>query len=770
MSIGESLSRLLLKQLVDDVFTTGGAEALDAVIDFLLRCGEQEDPHLTMVLERAMQRAWHVLEASLTGEPGWDHSQAGLAPRAAQQLRQCLGRLLSELAHGRRIGDRRTAQIVANALRRQCLDDLCRASAGGALTGCLDREEWARSHDVFVRFATNQGRCDTRRRTEGQLLRDLEQQGCVGLMRLLTGSGGLPLLLMAARAFLCQELAQLLYFCLQEFPEQAPDNCTLVLEILQELSRPNFSLWRSPTLAAPQDKRAAPVHWSRLKIDPVKNWRGGTSPRSGPRRSPRSRTASTPRAPWALVSVLTIAAALLVGVPIWLLVENAQRYQSERQRVAAQHQRLRDQQHRTEEECQRLIEAQRRIDREERARQQALQRQREETERRLRMEAEAERLGAAERAAVEREEQQRRIANERRARLHEEQQKRERARMALEDGLTHSALRQDREALTTLSEALRLDPDLPSAWSARGAVRRRLGDRAGSLEDFLEAVRRDPRDPSAWLQCGELHAERGQYPQAIDAFSTVLRLEPNNLHAYRQRGLCYSRNDEVDKALADQTRAIELASGDPWAYYDRANLHRLRNDLNRAWDDYTAAIDRGNTRGIAGAYRGRGMIALYRQSYNQAIKDLTRALDLDPSDSAAVRARCQAYLQNGEWTNALLDADGLIQHDAEDSAAYKLRGQTYMGLKDYQHAHDDFSRVLRMRRDAETFYLRARAKVYLGDIQEAIFDCNDATAINPRLACAFYLRGTLNMREGYPTSGLADCRAAHALDPQYPLP
>ncbi|HEY7329939.1 MAG TPA: tetratricopeptide repeat protein [Gemmataceae bacterium] len=770
MSIGESLSRLLLKQLVDDVFTTGGAEALDAVIDFLLRCGEQEDPHLTTVLEQAMQRAWHVLEASLTGEPGWDHSQAGLAPRAAQQLRQCLGRLLAELAHGKSIGNKSTARMVANALRRQCLDDLCRARAGGALIGCLDREEWARSHDVFVRFATNQGRRDTRRRTEGQLLRDLEQQGCVGLMRLLTGSGGLPLLLMAARAFLCQELAQLLYFCLQEFPEQTPDDCTLVLETLQELSRPNFSLWRSPALAATQDKRETPVHWSRLKIDPAKKWRGGTSPRSAPKRSPRSRTASTPRASWALISVLTIAAALLVGVPIWLLVENAQRYANERQRVAAQHQRLRGEQRRIEEERQRLIEAQRRIDREERARQQALQRQREETERRLRMQAEAERLRAAERAEVEREEQQRRIANERRARLHELQQKRERARMALEDGLTHSALRQDREALTTLSEALRLDPDLPSAWSVRGAVRRRLGDRAGSLEDFQEAVRRNPRDASAWFQCGELHAEQGEYPQAIDAFTSVLRLEPNNLPAYRQRGLCYSRNDEVGKALADQTKAIELAPGDPWAYYDRANLHRLRNDLTLAWDDYTAAIDRGNTRGLAGAYRGRGMIALYRQNYNQAIKDLTRALDLDPLDSAAVRARSQAYLQNGEWTNALLDADGLIQHDAEDSAAYKVRGQAYMGLKDYQHAHDDFSRVLRMRRDAETFYLRARAKVYLGDIQEAIFDCNDATAINPRLACAFYLRGTLNMRGGYPISGLADCRTAHALDPQYPLP
>jgi tetratricopeptide (TPR) repeat protein len=763
MSIGETLSRLLLKRLVDDVFMTGGVEALDAVLDFLLRSGEQDDPRLTAALERAMQRAWSALEASLNGKPGWDHSQAGLAPRAAQELHQCLARILAELAHGGGISDRTTVRVVAHSLRRQCLDDLRRADTAGALAGCLDREEWARSHEVFVRFAANQGRRDTRRRTEGQLLRDLEQHGCVGLVRLLTGAAGLPLLLMTARAFLCQELTQLLYFCLQENPEQAPDNCTLVLEILQELSRPRFSLWRTP-----KPERAGAVsdcgQWDRRLAG------RSVAYASDSLRNRRTRTGSTLRAPWALAAALTIAASLLVGVPIWLLVENAQRYEEQRQRAAVQRQRVRDQQRRIEEEHQHLIETQRRIAREEESRQQALRRQREEAERRRLIEAEAERRRAEELAAEQREEQRRRIAEERRARLREQQRQHEQARMALEDGLTHSALRQDREALTTLSEALRLDPNLRGAWKARGEVRRRMGDPAGALEDFHEASRRNPQDASAWFQCGELHAQRGEHRQAIDAFTTVLRLEPNNLPAYRQRGLCYSQNDEVEKAVADQSKTIELAPNDPWSYYHRANLHRLRNDLDRAYDDYTAAIDRGNNRGLAGAYRGRGMISLYWQRYNHAINDLTRALDLDPADSAAQRARCQAYLRNGEWTNALLDADGLIQHNAGDSAAYKLRGQAYMGLKDYRHAHEDFSRVLQMRRDAETFYLRACAKVYLGDIQEAIFDCNDATAINPRLAGAFYLRGKLNMREGYRISGLADCRTAHDLDPQFPLP
>lgn len=758
MSIGETLSRLLLKRLVDDVFTTGGVEPLDAVVDFLTRCGQHDDPHLTTALERAMRRAWHAVEAALSGERAADHSQAGLAPRAAGALRQCLGRVLAELAHGGCVRDRQTAVVVANALRRQCLNDLQGARTGGALAGCIDHEEWARSAEVFARFAAKQGR-----RTEGQLLRDLEDHGCVGLMRLLTGSGGLPLLLIAARAFLCQELTQLLYFCLQQRPEQTPDNCTLVLEILHELSAPRFSIWRKP---APPAK---PVHWSRLENGHAQRLRGGASRQSVPRQSVGTRTS---RASWALAAVLTIAAALLVVLPIWMLVENAQRYAEERQLAALQRQRIRNERRRVEAEQQRRIEEQRRIVHREQERQQALQRQRKEAELRRQLAAEEARRRAEEQAEEEREEHRRRIEEQRRARLREEQQRHEQARIALENGLTQSALRKDRQALTALDEALRLDPGLHRAWSERGIVRRRLGDTAGALLDFHEVVRRDPHDVRAWLQCGELHAQRREHHQAINAFTGVLRLQPDNAFAFRQRGLCYAQSDEVDKALADQTKAIELAPDDPLAYFYRANLHRRRNQLERALDDYTAAIrrDRGNSSGLVRAYRGRGMLYLHWQMLERAITDLTRALELDPADCSALRARCLAYLQNGEWTNALLDANGLIRHDAEDSTAYKMRGQAYMGLREYRQAHEDFSRALRKGRDAETFYLRARVKVYLGDIQEAIFDCNDATAINPRLASAFYLRGKLNIREGYRLSGLADCRTAHELDPQFPLP
>jgi tetratricopeptide (TPR) repeat protein len=786
MSIGESFSRLLLKRLVDDVFIAGGFEALDAVVDFLTRCGERNDPRLAAALLCAMQRAWSALEAALGDRPSRASNEAGLSPRDAQTLRRCLGRVFDELACGRGVVEGSMRLDVALALRRRCRSEVRCADAAGALAGCLDSEEWARSNEIFVRFAAEQGRIETRRRTEAQFLRDLEEYGCVGLMRLLTGGCGLPLLLLAGRAFICQELAHLLYRCLQECPEQTPNQCSLVLEILHELSCPRFSVWRSAAhVAAP----AKAVHWSRLESRAGRARRDPPRPSGGSRNEPhptrripwqrigrvRKKPHSfggMPRPSWMLIAVLTLAAALLIVLPLGMLVEHARQKNGERQRLAVQQQRGGDERRRAAEERQRQIDEQRRLVREEALQRQARQRQRQEAERRRRIEAEEERQRAEEVAERRRSEERRRLAEEQLERRRAAERRRERAKAALDDGLTHSALRRDEKALACLTEAIRLDPTLDRAYGARAEVRRRLNDVAGALVDFHVVVRRNPDDVAAWSACGELHARRREDSQALDAFNAIVRLQPKNADAYRHRGLCYQRLDEVEKALADLNQAIALSPNDPQAYLHRAELHRQRNELARAFDDYTAALDRkrGDERGLAPAYRGRGILQAHWGLYEHAIRDLTRALDLDATDTEALRARAAAYLRNGEWTNALLDAESLLRHDGESLTAYKLRGQAYMGSGEYQRAHDDFSRVLRGGRDAETFYLRARTKVHLGDLQEAIYDCNDATSINPRLAGAFYLRGKLNLRAGYRVSGLDDCRTAHALDSHYPLP
>jgi tetratricopeptide (TPR) repeat protein len=774
MSIGETFSRLLLKRVIEDFYVAGGEEARDAVVDFLSHCGDSEDSHLRTAFERAMRRGWNVLEAALD-EQGHNHSTADeLSPHDALALRQSLQSVFRELAHGKGVPNPTTARVVAKALRKRCLDELREARSVGALEGSLDPEELLRSRDTLVRLAVDPRKQAARRQTEAQLLRYLEHRGCVGLMRLLTGSAGLPLLLMATRVFFCQELERLLYRCLQDNPEQTPNACMLVLEILHELTAPCFTGLRSPRAAA----SAKPVHWSRLA--PIRA-ASQAARRSARRKAPRQETnkregarltENASRAPWALSAVMTIAVVLLIVLPAWMLVDNARSRREDKDRLAAQRQLLHDERRRMDEERQRLLDEQWRLVREEERQREELRKHLREEEDRRRMEQEEERQREADRAVERRKEEKRQLAEERRARLREEERRREQAQIALVDGMMQSAFGKDRQALERLDQAIRLDPSLDKAYLERAQVRRRLRDLPGALDDFHKVLLHDLNDAACWFACGELHHERKEDQLAIEAFTAVIRLQPRRVEAYRLRGLCYGRIGEERKAFADHTKAIDLAPNEPWSYWHRGELLRKRGESEHAFADYTSAIDRNreDARALAPAYRERGRLHLRWGSNEQAIADFSHAVDRDAADMESLRWRAEAYLRIGEWNDALLDAERLIRNQSAAHTAYKLRGKAFMGLGDYQRAHDDFSQALRGGRDAEAYYLRACASEHLGDYQEAIFDCNDATSMNPQLAEAFYLRGRLNLRAGYRLSGLADCRTAHNLDPQFPLP
>ncbi len=365
----------------------------------------------------------------------WDHGQVGLAPGDALAFRQRLEMVLAELTRGAAT-DRPELMHVEAALRRQCLWELRAAREASSLAGRLDADEWTRFHEVFPRLAVGLGIRDGERAAEGDLFHEFEERGCVGLMRVLTGEGGLPLLIGVVRAFICQGLRRLLRFCLQERPEQTPAHSALVMDVLRELSTPRFSARRATTLASSEatpEAVAAEASDSTRPIElppqPRRYERRQPAPDRPPSASPARQTPrpsslppipSLPRpnpstartrktfptqapSPRLLRGVLVLGIVLLVALPAWLLVSEAQQKSAEQRRVAAERQRLAEELRRLDEERRILVERQQRLAEAEAARRREAERQRREEEQRRRAEAEQARRRAEEQAVRQRE-------------------------------------------------------------------------------------------------------------------------------------------------------------------------------------------------------------------------------------------------------------------------------------------------------------------------------------------------------------------------------
>jgi tetratricopeptide (TPR) repeat protein len=96
------------------------------------------------------------------------------------------------------------------------------------------------------------------------------------------------------------------------------------------------------------------------------------------------------------------------------------------------------------------------------------------------------------------------------------------------------------------------------------------------------------------------------------------------------------------------------------------------------------------------AYALRAAAHLKLRENRQAVRDYTKALDLDPKDNLyGDRASAESELK--EYQAAILDYTKRISRGCEDSfcGAYEYRADAYLKLHDYSHAISDLSHAIR---------------------------------------------------------------------------
>jgi tetratricopeptide (TPR) repeat protein len=92
----------------------------------------------------------------------------------------------------------------------------------------------------------------------------------------------------------------------------------------------------------------------------------------------------------------------------------------------------------------------------------------------------------------------------------------------------------------------------------------------------------------------------------------------------------------------------------------------------------------------AKAYNNRGLAYHDLKLYQQAIKDYSRAIELDSVDVAAYNNRGNSYYELTEYQLALTDFNKSLQLKPDYPKAYINRGLVYYQLDSHQQACNDF--------------------------------------------------------------------------------
>jgi tetratricopeptide (TPR) repeat protein len=259
-----------------------------------------------------------------------------------------------------------------------------------------------------------------------------------------------------------------------------------------------------------------------------------------------------------------------------------------------------------------------------------------------------------------------------------------------------------------------------ASWALmhRGLVLRKMGELDKALEDLTLAAQYEPEDDFVFYQLGTVYFMRKDFDQAADCFSKVIELKSGDADGWLARGVCYWNKcgkekigfwDEegtiINKAIEDFSKAIELAPDMADAYFDRgaarASVARESNNLIKAiltqkvTDEaerlvLLAQLDRIGGKDfvpqadalLRGLRSNRDQLDVIMsqcaglfatEDAEEAIKDLTRALELAPDNPEAYYQRGLTYALLGQREQALADYEQTCELDPDHEKAFEKR-------------------------------------------------------------------------------------------------
>jgi tetratricopeptide (TPR) repeat protein len=168
----------------------------------------------------------------------------------------------------------------------------------------------------------------------------------------------------------------------------------------------------------------------------------------------------------------------------------------------------------------------------------------------------------------------------------------------------------------------------------------------------------------------------------------------------------------------------------------------------------------------------KGKAAYYSKDFNTAVIHFTKAIDLDPKNSTALRGRGFALNNTSKFPESLADLDKSIELNPNPKTmdVYIVRGSIYNRMSKHDEAIVDFNKVIKLDpKNANAYIYRGSSYLSKKMFPRAIEDCTKAIEIDPKNANAFANRAAAYASSEQFAESVADCTKALELDPKNEL-
>ncbi|MBI5325305.1 MAG: tetratricopeptide repeat protein [Ignavibacteriae bacterium] len=155
----------------------------------------------------------------------------------------------------------------------------------------------------------------------------------------------------------------------------------------------------------------------------------------------------------------------------------------------------------------------------------------------------------------------------------------------------------------------------------------------------------------------------------------------------------------------------------------------------------------------------RGLVKFELGKHQEALEDFNKVVEIDPNSFSAYHNRANAKILMKDYEGAITDLDMAIKMNPQSSVEYHSRGEAKFDIGDYNGAIKDFNTSLQLNpKNWQAFATRAVAKYNTCDYKGAIKDFDKTLEFNPRDSVSILKRGLSKMQVGMIESGCLDLK------------
>jgi tetratricopeptide (TPR) repeat protein len=320
------------------------------------------------------------------------------------------------------------------------------------------------------------------------------------------------------------------------------------------------------------------------------------------------------------------------------------------------------------------------------------------------------------------------------------------------------------EALADLDSVLELDPGHVEARSRRANVLRGLGRLEEAVAEFTGVLNGDLTDEDRFFDLadrGRAYLELGRRDDALADLTAALELNPDNVFVRYIRSGMLEEMGRPDDALADLDHALGLEP-------DHIEIRMLRgsvlHDLGRLEDavtEYTVILNSNPADSVRFfALSFRGVLREMLDHQEDALADLTAALELEPDHVEVWHGRSKLLADMGRPDDALADLGHVLERESDHVEARLLRGDVLRDLGRFEEAVAEYTIVLNGDpTDENRFHAlayRGLLHAELGHQEDALADFTAALELDSDNVEVRHGRGRLLADMGRPGDALAD--------------